>query len=172
MANPLPHQQLPLSSRRKLFDEHIERAIKFAFFLDLGIRDYDQDDIKQEVRFAVLEATETYDPKTGPFVTYMLIVVKLHLYDLLRNSLVQKRRAQQESVSIENLDLSYLHDQPDEIVIQREELRAIVKKSKKLTELEKTSLFGVAFGYSYEELPGDDKAIDNAVQRARRKLAA
>jgi RNA polymerase sigma factor (sigma-70 family) len=159
--------------KEKLYEDHIGYAIKFAFYLNLGIRDLDEDDIKQEVRYVVLEAANTYDPKRGSFTTYVLSAVRMHLYDLLKKALRESRRSQTESVSIEPFySLPDSQAQPDEVVFQREELRSIVKKSKKMTALERKALFGTAFGYSYKELGGDFKTLDNAVQRARRKLAA
>jgi hypothetical protein len=58
---------------------------------------------------------------------------------------------------------------PYERAVQREQLALITAAAGRLTELERRAIGGVLSDTAYTEL-GPKKTIDNAVQRARRRL--
>lgn len=160
-----------------LFDEYIEQAEKFARSLNLRILDYERDDIEQEAAFALIEAIQSYDPKhpsAAPFRAYMYRVIRSHLYDILSKATRERRKPQSEGKPIEELLTDITNTKSKgvyEVIEEREQFKRLVKKARTLTDLERRSVFGVACGFSYDEIGDNKKEIDNACQRARRKLA-
>jgi hypothetical protein len=57
----------------------------------------------------------------------------------------------------------------EEIVLAREELRELAARASTLTPLERRSILAIVNGDNPHR-DGGDKSVDNATQRARRKL--
>lgn len=140
-------------------------------------------DVEQEAMIAVLEASQRYDADRGvPFPRFADTVIRLRLNDLHARVARQKHVPLNTAVvvvhgpdgqEIQMLELLAARTPgPYRIVAAREtlgELAAAIRSD--LTPMERRSLAGVVNGVPYDEI-GDRRSVDNAVQRARRKLAA
>lgn len=144
----------------------------------------DTDDLRQEALLALLSAIRTYRPEHAvPFGNFADVVIRRRLQTALKFANRQKHRHLNEAVNpdIRNEDgeivslidlLADRNSDPALIVEQRDTLRRYARViHKDLTPLEKHCLLGYANGTPYLEL-GAKKTVDNALQRARRKLAA
>lgn len=144
----------------------------------------------QEARAAAVIAIRDFrGTHPGHFVAFASLVIRRRVIDALSYARRHKRAVLTGAVSLqggagqgdapgvpdEGAQLADVVElvQPsaDETIEDRDRLRAAMADiSFRLTELERRAIVGVVFeGRPYEEL-GDHKAIDNAIQRARRKL--
>lgn len=174
----------------------LARRIASEFFLPGAERE----DVEQEAALALLAAAKSYRPELGvPFEAFAKLVIRRRLKTAVRLSHGLKHRALNESlrsaaaVGDDAGDVVELVDtlpspgaDPALIVPAREEALALLDAiAEDLTPLERRVLIGYANGSSYRELStliddvprkgarGADplKTIDNAIARARRKLA-
>lgn len=142
------------------------------------------EDLQQEALLAIVAAIRTYRPEHGtPFGAFADLVIRRKLADALTFANRQKSRHLNEAVNPdvtnENGDtlslidlIADLNSDPALIAEQRDTLRQYARViHRDLTPLEKHCLLGFANGQPYLEL-GAKKTVDNALQRARRKLAA
>lgn len=132
----------------------------------------DSDDFVQEGMIGFLKAVNSYDPtKSVPFEAYA--------FKCMQNSIntaagVYKREVAVVSDS-ELPDMVDTQVDPLNKLLVSEELSLVLNTCKvSLTETEKTVVFLKAGGLSYGEialrLGVSEKNVDNAIQRARRKL--
>lgn len=131
------------------------------------------DDLVQEGMLGLLSAVQRYRPAKGvPFRSFALVCIRNRMLSALR----QRRGV--EAVSIDDEDkpapLTGGED-PESVVLQQEkqeQLQELLRST--LSALEYNVLMAFLNGYSYREiaryLSVDDKAVDNALQRLRRKL--
>lgn len=137
----------------------------------------DADDAKQVAMIAVEEAKANYNPTLGvPFEAFAVEVAKRRLHDAQSAAGRHKHRVLTASVrTTGNADgeetpvlelLPDLTPDPYEVVVHRLELAAIIAALPSLTELERVALRWVLNGESY----AGSREVDNAIQRARRKL--
>lgn len=147
------------------------------------------EDVEQEGLIALLEAARRFDPERGvPFASFANTVVRLrlngiavkanrHKHDPLNNAASSATRyGKREPL------LALLADpspEPDRVAIARELLRILILAVRDdLTEAERVAIQGVLNEHTYREIANDLNAggalryVDNAVQRARRKLRA
>lgn len=147
-----------------LTDELVTLAdqIANAYFLPGG----DVDDVRQEARIAAWQALTVYDPDAGvPLRAFVGMVI----HRRVRSAVTSARALKHQMISGIPLDPhEHTVDDPLAQVIAIEELRRIRRQLRYLTPLERRSLAMVLNGEVYV----DDKSVDNAVQRARIKLAA
>ncbi len=132
----------------------------------------DSEDIMQEGMFGFLNAVRTFSEEKGvPFSAYANVC--------MRNSMNSAAGTLSKELPVEgDLDaVSELEsgDDPLAQIIDTEHLNEVLSLCETtLSEVEKTVVFFVAGGVSYteisEKLGIDIKAVDNAVQRARKKL--
>lgn len=147
------------------------------------------DDVEQEGLIALLEAARRYDPNRGTtFKQFASRVVNLRLDDAWTKATRLKHGplntavvtvTNQDGAQIEMLRL--LPDptpDPSEVAIAREDLEMLAGAiHHDLTAGERTALLGVMNERPYREIADDcgmggsgTRYVDNAVQRARRKL--
>lgn len=121
----------------------------------------DWDDVAQEARYALERARLAYDPSRGAsWLTFAWIRVRGHLIEQVRRE--TQRRPQFAY-------LSEQHPSPGDVVdlvAAREELRRVVETP--LTDMERSALGRAVRG----EPCSEPKWLDNALWRARRKVAA
>lgn len=143
-------------TRASLYQKH--RQIALGEARDWRIPSLDADDVRQEANVALWEATGCYDPGRGPFPAFARVVVKRHLRDLLQAATRQKRTAR----------FDHEADPPDirDRIAARLELLDLSRVH--LTDIERTAVADHLNGAPVKQ----SKAHDNALQRARRKLAA
>lgn len=132
----------------------------------------DTDDFIQEGMFGFLNAVRTYDPeKKVPFEAYASIC--------MRNSMNSAAVNLPKEIAVDNSSDAFINiegaEDPLKYILTSEHLSEVLDACEvSLTEIEKTVVFFRASGMSYKEigekLGMSAKSVDNAVQRARRKL--
>ncbi len=151
------------------------------YFLSGG----DSEDLIQEGMIGLLSAIREYEPDKGAgFRTYARTCIQNRIRSAVRSAQRMKNAPLNDGVPLEEvlsdesqaLGTHYYQRSPEEQVLAREtEKEFISTYSRCLSKLEAEILRLYLDGLSYEEMAGrsgrDVKAVDNAVQRIRRKLA-
>lgn len=144
------------------------------------------DDVEQEGLIALLEAYENYDPGRGvPFERFADTVIRLRFKDLMTKATRKKHEPLNTAiVAVKGDDgqdlflLELLADRtptPHRVAVARETLAGVIAAVKhKLTEPERIAIRGIINDVPYttlaESFEFGERGVDNAVQRARRKL--
>lgn len=143
----------------------------------------DSEDLLQEGMFGVLAAIRGFDPaRQVQFRTYAEVCIRTKLVSAVRKAASGKHTALNDSVSLEHpwFDVSGMlarnEPDPETTLISREEWSERLDILKGcLTGFEATVLQLYLGGCSYSEIAQQTgrqtKAVDNAVQRIRRKVA-
>ena len=147
----------------------------------------DSEDLIQEGMFGLLSAMRQYDPDSGTsFRTFAEHCIRMRLYSAIKSASRLKHLPLNDGVSLEQLSedssmqLSAAPDilrcNPEDMVLARERTEELYSElAQCLSGLENRVLVLYLQGLSYREiafrLGKEEKAIDNAVQRIRRKLA-
>ena len=151
------------------------------FFLTGG----DSEDLIQEGMLGLLSAIREYDVGKGAsFRTYARTCIQNRIKSAVRSSQRMKNAPLNDGVSLDDvlsdesqaLGTHYYQRSPEEQVLARETEKEFVSTySRCLSKLEAKILWLYLDGLSYGEIAAvterDVKAVDNAVQRIRRKLA-
>lgn len=134
--------------------------------------DADADDLFQEGIMGLLDAIKSFDPGRGATLRTFAGVC-------IRNRMINAISKKSPYISIDDIgeDISAGDDSPEAIVVRREHDRELFEDiSQKLTASEWSVLQLFLKGFSYgdiaESLSMPVKAVDNAMQRARKKLRA
>lgn len=131
----------------------------------------DEDDFIQESMLGFLNALDTYDASKGvPFEAYALVCMRHKIF-----TAAKKRYEIPVGDSSALLENKIDSSNPLDAVILNERLSNVIDACEEcLSKTEKAVVFLIAGGLSYDEvgqrlgmLP---KSVDNALQRARRKL--
>lgn len=139
----------------------------------------DRDDLIQEGLIGLLNAVKTFSVAKGAgFKTYCYVCVQNRMLTELEKRFSNKQQALQNYVPLEELDSSVGSgeiDDPFRIVAAQESHDLLMEKAKTLLSgLEQETLSLYLSGHSYEEMARQlnltTKAVDNALQRVRRKL--
>lgn len=135
------------------------------------------EDLCQEGTVGLLAAVRDYDASKASFATFARLCIDRVLISAERS---RKRKKQIPDANLIPLDgeeglPSAPQDDPEAIVIQREDYARLVRKvAKTLSPLENRVLSLYLDGVSYSEIAErlnlSAKAVDNALQRIRRKL--
>ena len=145
----------------------------------------DSEDLIQEGMLGLLSAIREYDEAKGAtFKTYAETCIHNRIRSAVRSANRMKNAPLNDGVSLEDvlsdesqsLGTNFYARSPEEQVLAREtENEFISAYSRCLSKLEANILRLYLDGLSYEEMAAvsgrDVKAVDNAVQRIRRKLA-
>lgn len=147
----------------------------------------DSEDLIQEGLLGLLSAVRQFDPQCGAsFATFAEHCIRMRLLSAIKSASRLKHLPLNDGVSLEllsedsQLQISaipdFLRDNPENMVLARERTEELYSElAQCLSRLEKQVLSLYLDGYSYREiaqyLKREPKAIDNAVQRIRRKLA-
>lgn len=171
------------SGNRSAEDELIRRYRPLAVARTRGLylSNGDWDDLEQVALLGLLKAIRTFCPERGAsFRTFADICVRGGIAVELRRANRPRQRVVNEAGrdgALEHVTASTLG--PDGVLEELEEVRRIVRGFGRLSELEqralRLSLNGVRYGAGVrrgEKLPAPARSIDNALQRARRKLRA
>lgn len=139
----------------------------------------EQDDLIQEGLIGLFNAVKNYDPARGAsFDTYARRCIHSRMVECLSSFLAQKHLPLRNYLPIDSLEQAAGPDgegDPLEAYLQQEEERLREQKIKTLLSgLEQETLTLYLSGLSYEEMAQrlhcSTKAVDNALQRVRRKL--
>ncbi|MCR4925038.1 MAG: sigma-70 family RNA polymerase sigma factor [Clostridiales bacterium] len=132
----------------------------------------EQEDLTQEGMLGLLDAFDGFDHKKGvAFRTYADKCINNRMLNAIRNSETQKNRPLNSYVQLDEEKLVSVINVEDDF-LNVEELCTIIDK--KLSSFEKSVIKQYLCGYSYNEiavrLNSTEKAVDNAIQRVRRKI--
>lgn len=147
------------------------RSYANKFFLVGG----DKDDLLQEGMLGLFYAITNYNEEKGSFPSFVSLCVLRQILDAVRADSAIKNKPLSNSVEIEQIKDFADGSTPLEILIEKEYFNRITRLMQtKLTPLERQVLTLFAEGFSYDDIMGKTnksfKAIDGALQRARKKL--
>ncbi|MCC8358192.1 MAG: sigma-70 family RNA polymerase sigma factor, partial [Oscillospiraceae bacterium] len=165
----------------------VERYVRLVrvcarpYFLTGG----DGEDLIQEGMLGLLSAIRGYDPQKGPsFRAYAQSCIQNRIKSAIRSAGRQKHAPLNDGLPLDevlsdesqSLGVHYFQQSPEEQVLARETEKELISAySKCLSKFEAQILDLYLDGLSYEEMAAlsgrDTKAVDNAIQRIRRKLA-
>lgn len=150
----------------------------------------DRDDVWQEALIGLNRAVATYESGRGRSPrSFLCFAVDRHLATALRMSQAQKHRRLNEAFSFDQAvpgtegSASFIDElidrrtpDPSGLVDDVETLREVIDAvAKRLTPIERIALIGMLDGTSYVDIAEAQsvtvKAVDNALQRSRRKLS-
>ena len=151
----------------------------------------DSEDLIQEGMFGLLSAIRQYKPEHNTaFKTFAELCIKNRLLTAVKSASSTKHIPLNAGVSLDTLlsdesqipMLAYaemFQNSPEEQILARENKRYteefFLSFLEKLSKFEKSVLQNYLKGYSYKEIAQmtdkDEKSIDNAIQRIRRKMA-
>ena len=153
------------------------RPLALALAREFWFPDGDADDVRQTALVALWEACRQFDPTLGAFRPFAEMVVRRTLMDEITARNRHKRRLLTDAVrvtvnedgnSCEIIDvLPARGNDPAEIAERHEQLRLAIGALPSLSPLERAALARAVDGD-----PCAEKRMDNALQRARRKMAA
>ena len=143
----------------------------------------EQEDLVQEARIGLLKAVRSYDAAKGvPFTAYATLCMKRRLATVISVALGDRQRPLQDYLPLsESEDLiapgsGMLQDPEAQLILDEENLLQRRKIRSLLSGFEQKALNLYLAGDSYEamaaKLHTSQKAVDNALQRVRRKLRA
>ena len=151
----------------------------------------DKDDIVQEGLIGLYKAVKDFDSdKSAYFKLFASVCVSRQIISAVKAASRKKHIPLNSYVSLDNSAFDEESDanllefvtaddvlNPEEILIDRENTDGIEYKIKKaLSKFESSVLFDYLDGMSYQEIAAkerrDVKAVDNAVQRIKKKLTA
>ncbi|MBR5539766.1 MAG: sigma-70 family RNA polymerase sigma factor [Clostridia bacterium] len=134
----------------------------------------ESDDLVQEGLLGLMSAVQTYCPSAD-------VTFRTYAYACARNRMISalRRRSGVEATSLDDEDeplFSSGSDDPASLLVRQEELQQLRERLRAgLSSLEYHVLMAYLSGFSYREIAQrldiTEKAVDNARQRLRRKLA-
>ena len=136
----------------------------------------DRDDLIQEGMIGLLGSVYGYDPDEGVrFETFATVCISNRIKSAVRNQLRSKHMPLNGYVDIDDVEISDDMSDPQTMIIMQERFEDLSESiEKKLTHLEKDVLRLHIGGHNYssiaEMLSISVKSVDNALQRARKKL--
>ncbi len=182
-------QLLAASGDRDAEEQLVERYMRLVrscarpLFLAGG----DSEDLIQEGLLGLLSAIRQYDPSCGAsLATFAEHCIRRRLLSAIKSASRLKHLPLNDRVPLEQLSddsqlqisalPEFLCYNPEDLVLARERTEEVYHElAQCLSRLEKQVLSLYLDGFSYREiglfLNKDPKAVDNAVQRIRRKLA-
>lgn len=151
------------------------------YFLSGG----DSEDLIQEGMLGLLSAIREFDPAKGAsFKTFAETCIHNRIQSAIRNAARKKHAPLNDGIPLDDvlsdesqtLGTQFFQRSPEEQVLAREtEKEFISAYSRRLSKLETEILHLFLSGLSYHEIAAavgkDPKAVDNAIQRMRKKLA-
>lgn len=138
---------------------------------------YEHSDFVQEGLFALMRACATYSSERGmSFKNYASVVVERRFITVVRAQLSQKAVPESALVGLDDLDgdIEDASGSPEGQLVREEQFRLMLEKLRGiLSKTEYTVLMLHVEGHSYAEIAGrlgmKEKAVDNALQRVRKK---
>ncbi|MBQ2676088.1 MAG: sigma-70 family RNA polymerase sigma factor [Clostridia bacterium] len=138
----------------------------------------DSDDLTQEGMIGLMSAVRCYDKDCGAsFRTFAWLCIDRSIISAVRSTLRKKQIPSSSIVSIDDWDEPDLNNgsDPEAVLIAKEDMNLLNEKIfNRLTDFELSVLKMYLGGYSYSSIASSlacpVKAVDNALQRLRRKL--
>ncbi len=153
---------------------------------DFFINGAEKDDVLQEAMVGLFKAIKGYDEdKFASFNAFAALCIQRQIITAVKVANSPKNLSSSKAVEAGDFDIigessnpqgfsSYFYDNPEEICITKAEMESLSSFLKKhLSEFEQEVFGYLVSGYEYKEmadlLKKDTKAIDNSIQRIRRK---
>lgn len=178
-------------AQERLFKEY--RGFIYYICQGYFLKDGDQQDLAQEAAIGLLEAIKAYNFQMNvKFRNFAFLCIKRELDSAVSRSNRKKRQILNNAISIYyNKDecntrfetSNYISEQlikdeintPENNFLEKEGLYELISfLQKELTDMEQEVLLLRLQGFSYREITGilaiQPKAVDNAIQRVRRKI--
>ena len=139
---------------------------------------YEQNDFVQEGLMGLLYAAKTYDPNGGmSFKNYVALVAERRFISIIRRQNTQKSVPVSAIVELDSLDSEVvdLSRSPEEQIMLKEQIDLIIQKLRGILSAREFEVFMLyTEGRSYcsisKKLGVSEKSVDNALQRARKKI--
>lgn len=137
----------------------------------------DQEDLIQEGMLGLFKAIGTFDKsRSEDFEAYAMMCVNREIINCVRKNNTYKNKTLNAALPLESAAMNADALSPESVVIGKEQdvlLDGIIDKN--LSKLEKKVVSAFTDGFSYDEIAEKNgitvKSVDNALQRARAKLA-
>lgn len=167
--------------------EGLARRVASIYYLPAG---GDRDDLLQEARIGIVKAVRDFHGHPAAFIGFAELCARRQVITAVKTATRGKHQPLNQSTSIDapldhDPDAGTLADviafpgsDPADILDGRDELADFIDGMYRLTRIERAAVIGTAFeGRTYGDIAAhygltDRKAVDNALQRARHKLAA
>ena len=155
------------------------RPLAYRIATEFFLPGADDDDVRQEAMIGAWKGLRDYRESAGLSLrNFVALCIRRQLATAVKTARRQKHDAltfavrRLENAEGEVAEVVDLIEDPRADVVDllayREALEHMA--AVRLSPIERHALLGIADGYSYAELGADFKRLDNAVQRARRKL--
>lgn len=144
----------------------------------------DAEDYAQEGMLGLLAAVTSFQPgKAAGFRTYAVVCIRNRMRSVSRMERTASRSAVSDDVSLDDPEtcigeiLADESDTPEQVFFEKERMSELYAKLADVLSRQEREIFWLSVsGLSYEEIAGKlripSKSVDNAIQRARRKLRA
>lgn len=147
------------------------RSLANRFYLVGG----DKDDLLQEGMVGLIYAINSYDETKGAFPSFVQLCVLRQILDAVKSDGAEKQKPLSNFVNLDVTKNFSDGSNPLESLLQKEYAEKVAKViAEKLSPLEREVVVMFSEGYSYEDIMAklnkSYKAVDGALQRARRKL--
>ena len=147
------------------------RSLANKFFLVGG----DKDDLLQEGMLGLFYAITYYDEDKGSFPSFVELIVLRQILDAVKRDSGAKQKPLSNFVELDVLANVPTDNSPLNNLLQKEYYEKVARVvDEKLTPFERKVLTLFADGYSYDDIALQTnksyKAVDGALQRARKKL--
>jgi RNA polymerase sporulation-specific sigma factor len=158
--------------------------------LSYFVRGADMDDTIQEGLIGLYKATRDYNPSLGPFAPFASLCITRQIITAVKTGSRLKHAPLSSALPLDGpafqsgdgdeatfMDIipSGAPTAEDQAVRSMEAVEALDALERSLSALEMRVAVGIASGYSYQEIARalgvGVKSVDNAVQRARKKLS-
>ena len=174
-----------LAGLSKAHDEQAFNELVLRYLSKISImarkysaRGYEHPDFVQEGLLGLFCAAKTFDPDGGrTFRNYALLVAERRLISIIRRQSAQKSVPESAIIGLDTLDVDVVDTArtPEEELMLREQLAALRKRLSEVLskrENEVLSLYneGLSYAQIAQRLGLSPKAVDNALQRVRRKV--
>lgn len=133
------------------------------------------EDLAQEGMFGFLDAVKTFDASKGSFKAYAETCINNRIVSAVRVSFNNKNAALTNAVSYDTVDRSDNTTDPANIISDKAETEYLAELlSRKLSDFEKQvvklRLLEKSYSQIAQTLGCSEKAVDNALQRIRKKM--
>lgn len=141
---------------------------------------FEMDDLAQEGLMGLFSAVRTFDPGYASFRTYASVCIRNRMLSFVQRSGAASQIPSSELISMDDeeqaaLALAGCSEDPAHLVVQKEEVSILHGRLREILSLKEYDVLMLYMrAYAYEEiaqqLSMSIKAVDNALQRVRRKL--
>lgn len=172
--------ELVRQNNEQAFEEIVSRYIGLVAHIASKYRaeSFETGDFVQEGLLSLLSACKTYDEKRGSsFKNYAVLCIENRLKSVFKKT--QSKRSIPDKSLVPIDDIEYINDSssdPEQLVLDREFLSSVLKSLKTdLSQMEQKIFSLYLNGFTYAQISQtlsiSVKSVDNAIQRAKKKLA-